>query len=61
MVSMKGLYHAQRGHDDILRQHLVFQRRQIKDAIWRPIIVFLLAGGAGLWILASLCDSWGLK
>jgi len=42
MLNTKGLYHAQRGHDEILKPYLVYQRKQVNDGVWRPIIAFLL-------------------
>ena len=38
---MKGLYHAQRGHDEIQRPYLVYQRKQIRTGVWLPILAWL--------------------
>jgi len=37
-----GQHHQTKGHDELLRPHLVYQRKQVNDGVWRPIVAFLL-------------------
>jgi len=58
---MKGLHHAQRGCDEIQRPYLVYQRKQVNDGVWRPVVAFLICMAFGAMLLSSVCDYFGIK
>jgi hypothetical protein len=58
---MKGLYHAQRGCDEIQRPYLSYQRKQVNDGVWRPVVAFLLFVIWGSFLIVSVCDWLGVK
>ena len=61
-----GTHYHQRGMDTIEAQNSLDalvrrQRKQINDAIWRPVIAFILCMIWGSMLIASVCDYLGVK